>query len=242
MNYFFVPNIIISRHFFGWAPFENILIFFSNFRIIAVNYEARARGVTRHMRGDEAKEHCPEIELVHVPSVREKADLTKYRDAGKQVAEVLQSFTQLLERASIDEAYLDITEKVDEVYKDLDKNRPNFDIEKLIGTFAVGFETIEDYVSQIHDTNEMTTSQDLEDESENPIVYKTSDLKLLIAAKIVNEIRFAVREKTGYNCSAGIAHNKILAKLTCGFHKPNKQTCLPIKEIPKLLRFVHPKS
>lgn len=73
------------------------------------------------MRGDEAKEHCPEIELVHVPSVREKADLTKYREAGKQVAVVLQDFTQLLERASIDEAYLDITEKVDEIYKELDK-------------------------------------------------------------------------------------------------------------------------
>lgn len=190
------------------------------------------------MRGDEAKEHCPEIELVHVPSVREKADLTKYREAGKQVAEVLQNFTQLLERASIDEAYLDITERVDEIYKELDKSQPNFDLEKLTGTYAVGFETIEDYVNQISIVNEYTTSQDLEDESENPIVYKTSDIKLLIAAKIVNEIRSAVREKTGYACSAGIAHNKILAKLTCGFHKPNKQTCLPIKEIPKLLRFV----
>lgn len=190
------------------------------------------------MRGDEAKEHCPEIELVHVPSVRDKADLTKYREAGKQVAEVLQSFTQLLERASIDEAYLDITEKVDEIYKELDKNQPDFDLEKLVGTYAVGFDTIEDYVNQISNTNEYTTSQDLEDESENPIVYKTSDLKLLIAAKIVNEVRSAVREKTGYACSAGIAHNKILSKLTCGFNKPNKQTCLPIKEIPKLLRSV----
>jgi DNA polymerase eta len=31
----------------------------------------------------------------------------------------------------------------------------------------------------------------------------------------------------GYKCSAGIAHNKILAKLVCGLHKPNKQTILP---------------
>lgn len=46
-------------------------------RIIAVNYEARDRGVTRHMRGDEAKKHCPEIQLVSVPAVRGKADLTK---------------------------------------------------------------------------------------------------------------------------------------------------------------------
>lgn len=81
-------------------------------RIIAVNYEAREKGVTRHMRGEDAKEHCPEIELVSVPSVREKADLSKYRNAGRDVANVLQTFTPLLERASVDEAYLDITEQV----------------------------------------------------------------------------------------------------------------------------------
>lgn len=77
-----------------------------------MNYPARAMGVTRHMRGDEAKEQCPDIALVKVPNIREKADLSKYRDAGKEVAAVLKTFTPLLERASVDEAYLDITEKV----------------------------------------------------------------------------------------------------------------------------------
>lgn len=77
-----------------------------------MNYPARAKGVTRHMRGDEAREQCPDIELVKVPNIREKADLSKYRNAGKQVAAVLQAFTHLLTRASIDEAYLDITEQV----------------------------------------------------------------------------------------------------------------------------------
>ena len=51
--------------------------------IIAVNYEARAKGVTRNMRGEEAREKCPEIELVTVPERREKADLGKYRRAGR---------------------------------------------------------------------------------------------------------------------------------------------------------------
>lgn len=77
-----------------------------------MNYPARAKGVTRHMRGDEAKEQCPEIELVKVPNIREKADLSKYRNAGKQVAAVLQTFTPLLTRASVDEAYMDITDLV----------------------------------------------------------------------------------------------------------------------------------
>lgn len=47
------------------------------FRIIAVSYEARDFGVTRQMRGDDAKEKCPDIQLVRVPLVRGKADLTK---------------------------------------------------------------------------------------------------------------------------------------------------------------------
>ena len=46
--------------------------------IIAVGYEARTCGVTRQMRGDDAKAKCPEIQLVHVPEVRGKADLTKF--------------------------------------------------------------------------------------------------------------------------------------------------------------------
>lgn len=69
--------------------------------------------------------------------------------------------------------------------------------------------------------------------------YKKSDIRLLIAASIVTEIRNAVKEKTGYECSAGIAHNKILAKLVCGINKPNKQTVLPLKHIPELFKYCH---
>ena len=50
--------------------------------IIAVNYEARDFGVTRNMRGDAAREKCPDIMLVKVPEVRGKAvislDLSVY--------------------------------------------------------------------------------------------------------------------------------------------------------------------
>jgi len=46
-------------------------------RIIAVNYEARSFGITRHMRGKEAKEKCPDIVLVSVPCLRGKADTSR---------------------------------------------------------------------------------------------------------------------------------------------------------------------
>jgi DNA polymerase eta len=54
-----------------------VIIIFFVYRIIAVNYEARNFGVTRSMRGDEARRMCPNLVLVHVPEVRGKADLSK---------------------------------------------------------------------------------------------------------------------------------------------------------------------
>lgn len=35
---------------------------------------------------------------------------------------------------------------------------------------------------------------------------------------------------------AGIAHNKILAKLASGMHKPASQTVVPLAGVPRLLR------
>ncbi|XP_045514741.1 DNApol-eta [Pieris brassicae] len=182
--------------------------------IIAVNYVARAMGVTRHMRGDEAKEKCPEIQLPSVPCLRGKADISKYRDAGKEVAKVLQRFTTLLERASIDEAYLDITTPVQERLKIIDINTISTDM--IPNTFALGYQHIDELVSDVHNYGGDCMEFDIEHTS-----------RLLVGAVIVSEIRAAVYEETGYHCSAGIAHNKILAKLICGMNKPNKQTILP---------------
>lgn len=41
--------------------------------------------VLSSMRGDEAKQVCPQIQLVQVPVARGKADLNTYRDAGSEV-------------------------------------------------------------------------------------------------------------------------------------------------------------
>lgn len=38
------------------------------------------------MRGDEAQEVCPDIQLVQVPVARGKADLNLYRNAGSEVS------------------------------------------------------------------------------------------------------------------------------------------------------------
>jgi len=56
--------------------------------------------------------------------------------------------------------------------------------------------------------------------------YEKQDYDLLLGAYLVEQIRKNVKEQTGFFCSAGVARNKILAKLCCGFNKPRRQTVL----------------
>lgn len=109
----------------------------------------------------------------------------------------------------------------------------------LKSTYALGYVTIGDYVQDIS-RKIGQLAVDLEEDNlykipeEDRKAYKKSDIKLLIGSSIVNEVRAAVKAQTGYECSAGIAHNKILAKLVCGMNKPNKQTILPLKHIGEM--------
>ncbi|XP_009576913.1 PREDICTED: DNA polymerase eta, partial [Fulmarus glacialis] len=60
------------------------------------------------------------------------------------------------------------------------------------------------------------------------------DLQLTMGAVIVEEMRVAVEAATGFRCSAGISHNKTLAKLACGLNKPNRQTLVSSRFVPQL--------
>lgn len=72
LNIFMFCFISSTMYLYGLISKQN----FS--RIIAINYEARARGVTKSMRGADAKVKCPDITLIHVPSKNEKADISKF--------------------------------------------------------------------------------------------------------------------------------------------------------------------
>ena len=60
------------------------------------------------------------------------------------------------------------------------------------------------------------------------------DVIMFLAAETIRDIRKEVEEKLGYTCSAGIARNKMLAKLAAGWKKPNQQVVQTIL-FPKLV-------
>jgi len=61
------------------------------------------------------------------------------------------------------------------------------------------------------------------------------DKLLACGAIIVAQLRVRVLEETQFTCSAGIAHNKMLAKLVSGMHKPAQQTVVPSSSVQDFL-------
>ncbi|CAL4120896.1 unnamed protein product, partial [Meganyctiphanes norvegica] len=214
--------------------------------LIATNYEARAKGVKKgNMRGDDARASCPNIQLIQVPVKRGKADLTKYRLAGKEVINVLCEFSEVVERASIDEAYIDLTDSVETRIKNLAGKHVSCDL--LKNSWVVGYDQeegeearkngIQEWLHSIYNSDFEYESEDLSSSTNHKIDASHPHrvkLRLSVAALICEEMRAEVLARTGFKCSAGISHNKMLGKLACGLHKPNQQTVLPMENVPQL--------
>lgn len=73
--------------------------------VTSATYEARPYGVRAGMPTQEAKKRCPQLILV-------KGDHSKYTETASRIFSILKDFTPLVEVASIDEAYLDISKSL----------------------------------------------------------------------------------------------------------------------------------
>ena len=72
------------------------------FLVVTCNYPARAAGVTKLMRIDDAKQRCPELLLLPAE------DLTPYREASESVFAVLCAFGPT-QKLGLDEFFVDLT-------------------------------------------------------------------------------------------------------------------------------------
>jgi DNA polymerase-4 len=73
--------------------------------VTSATYEARPYGIRAGMSTQEAKRHCPQLILV-------EGNHSKYTETAARIFSILKQYTPLVEVASIDEAYLDITQSV----------------------------------------------------------------------------------------------------------------------------------
>ncbi|KAL9683837.1 hypothetical protein QQ045_021264 [Rhodiola kirilowii] len=190
--------------------------------LIAVGYEARKFGVKRSMRGDDAKKVCPNIHLVQVPVARGKADLSIYRDAGSEVVTIL-SRKGRCERASIDEVYLDLTDAAETM---LAESPPE------------SLEQLEEEALKSHILGLNKDGSDARERTREWLCQNNGDPRdklLACGAIIVAELRKQVLKETEFTCSAGVAHNKMLAKLASALNKPAQQTIVPRSSVKDVL-------
>ena len=206
--------------------------------VIAINYPARAAGLKKVLTAVEARQKCPNIVLQHVPTWREGDDTWRYRDDVREhmstdkssldyyrlqsrkaielVKENMPSELQKVEKASIDEIFLDLSAQVHSVllerYPEL---RPGQDI----GLDA----PLPSPPSELLDWHDAMLIEDVDADARLEAL-DWHDVALNIGAELVATLRATIFEELHYTCSAGIARNKSVAKLAAGHNKPNKQT------------------
>ena len=138
-----------------------------------------------------------------------KVSLRRYRRASWRVMSALADRCEHVERASIDEAYVDVTREVDAAVATADA--------------AVVDEMVRDGIRASGAVVPLTPST-----SEH-------DRRLAVGAHVCAEIRAAVFERTGFTMSGGVAHNKMLAKLASARNKPNKQTAVSARAVTEMM-------
>ncbi|KFP14664.1 DNA polymerase kappa [Egretta garzetta] len=199
------------------------------------NYHARRFGVRAAMPGFIAKKLCPHLTIVPL-------NFEKYGKVSKEVREILAEYDPNFMPVGLDEAYLNITEHLEERLNwpedkrrfflntesttEKDKDDINMSAKSNVGGYSSSPVLFEDN-SPLMDDHPEQRDQSVE----NSVVFGTS------AEEAVKEIRFRIEQKTQLTASAGIAPNTMLAKMCSDHNKPNGQ-CRIVPERQAVLDFV----
>ncbi|XP_074669575.1 DNA polymerase kappa isoform X2 [Strix aluco] len=176
------------------------------------NYHARRYGVRAAMPGFIAKKLCPHLTIVPL-------NFEKYGKVSKEVREILTEYDPNFMPMGLDEAYLNITEHLEERLRwPEDKRRFFFKTESSTeeGGYSASPVLFEDNTPLMDDHPEQRDRS-----VENSVIFGTS------AEEVVKEIRFRIEQKTQLTASAGIAPNIMLAKMCSDRNKPNGQCRIP---------------
>ncbi|XP_035999483.1 LOW QUALITY PROTEIN: DNA polymerase kappa [Fundulus heteroclitus] len=172
------------------------------------NYHARKYGVRAAMPGFIAKRLCPGLVIVPL-------NFDKYRAVSEEVREIFAEYGPNFQPMSLDEAYLDFTDHLEQRQSWPESLRTHR------------------YRSRSNTPAETAEGADL-----SPVLFDSlsssggdaggpSELFGTSVEEAVREMRFRIEQKTTLTASAGIAPNMMLAKVCSDKNKPNGQYRLP---------------
>ena len=174
--------------------------------ITAKSIPAKKYGVQTGEPVVKALQKCPQLVLV-------PPDFETYRKYSRALMEILSEYTSLLQQVSIDEAYLDVTERVTKAAVNLGKAKAAVN---LGGTKAA---------VNLSGAKAPVTSGGA------AVSERTADAREQALA-LAQQIRDRVRTELGFTVNVGISSNKLLAKMASDFEKPDKTHTLYPEEVP----------
>lgn len=150
-------------------------------------------------------------------------------ESDGEIHRFTQGLSAALEKASIDEVFIDLSPIVYSVllrrYPEL---RPGTQDENRDAELPPPPTT----AIQWHPEDCLIDLDLHEREEDDP---DWDDIVMLVGAEIVRAVRRTVWDKLNYTCSAGLARNKMLAKLGSACNKPDKQTVVRNRAIQQFL-------
>lgn len=171
------------------------------------SYEARALGVQKLATIKESLRKCPELILVN------GEDLSYFRKLSNQVWRLVKGIVWegRVEKLGLDELFCDVTEMIDA--QDDSENHPN-GFFKLSKEKCAGFEY----------DHKSFAGHIIPDQPHEFPRGGNQSRRLLVASHLAAYLRDRIEHEIGLTASAGVAHNKLIAKLVCAKHKPAQQT------------------
>lgn len=201
--------------------------------LIAVSYAARKYGIGRLDTIKTARSKCPNVVLAHAAVFKKgeshwayvdglpsqfthKVLLDPYRRESRKIILIFNQECDLVEKASVDESYLDLGRLV---------------YERLVREFPQ---------LQAPDDAMLPSVPDLEwklyGETEDGMEVKDwDDVCMCFGSEFIQNIRLEVYKILGYTTSGGVAKNKFLSKLAGGLYKPDNQAIVFNQGIEKFL-------
>ncbi|XP_053660002.1 DNA polymerase iota [Anopheles marshallii] len=185
------------------------------FCVVTSNYIARQQGIKKLQPVKEALAMCPELVLIN------GEDITKYKEMSVRINEIMHRFTTHVEKLGLDENYLDVTELIAERLEQLEATGGSAEHSHL--------NYVEGLIHPPPDRSEcaeVAPFRETDRDLFRRCCHCGCDRRLILATHLAKEIRDSIYKELGLRCCAGIAHNKLLAKLVGAVNKQNKQTVL----------------
>ncbi len=194
--------------------------------VTAKSIPAKKYGIVTAMPVAKALELCPNLVIA-------KGDFQWYRQNSHAFIDILRSYTYLVEQASIDEAYVDVTELEQQWQGKAVSVSPEDVAEnpQLKRFFSKRDDRPHNGGGGISGpmTNDSTaTTNRMPNGASADGTFAVTQFPINIAFAIKNR----VRQELGFTVNVGVAHNKLLAKMASDFRKPDRIHTLYEEEVP----------